>query len=680
MAEKESTKREVLRNLRQIGWVRLLGCAIILVAGLYVARFGWTVPLASDAERALYDLRFASHAQVLDQPSDRISLVVYNDATLEGLGKRSPLDRRMLARALTVLNRLEVRAIGIDILIDQRQDEDEELIQAFRGMRVPTHLAFASAALNPDQVETWQEHFQRELFRRVGPSQLRPASIRLEPDVEDGVARRWTSQREGLPPLLANAMTSANPQFRTYTGPIDYRLSSTPNDPDRGRFPKIAIETLAQLATDELPAEARGLIEASFREQLRGRYVLIGGDINDLDNFRSPMTRFGQGWIKGLEVHAQMLDQQLDGRMPTSIPGIFLWLAAILAVAAGAATSLIDRGWRLGIALALQVAVVGGIPFLLQRLDIDTLDLPAFGWSAGWLLAFLGVGMAARAVGAEQRRFAQSALGKYLPVDIANEILRDPERLALRGERTRIYALFTDLEGFTKLSHAITPEQLSSLLNRYLDLMSAIILKHGGTIDKFVGDAVVAFWGAPIARPDDAERALKAAIEMQRGGDLFAEGAGPDVPPIGCTRVGLHYGDAVVGNFGGEGRMQYTALGDGMNTAARLESANKHLKTCALVSDEAASRAGPHSLRPMGRIVLSGRATPIAVWEPAGDMDPALRAELSALWERFDGGDTSALARLREIAAAHTEDEALADFVYRLERAGPGGHFVLGSK
>src|SRR5688572_4108650 len=112
----EATKRALFRSLRQIGWVRLLACALTLVAGLYVARHGWTVPLASDAERALYDLRFKTHAEVLDEPSDRISLVVYNDATLEGLGKRSPLDRRMLARALTVLNRMEVRAIGIDIL------------------------------------------------------------------------------------------------------------------------------------------------------------------------------------------------------------------------------------------------------------------------------------------------------------------------------------------------------------------------------------------------------------------------------------------------------------------------------------------------------------------------------------------------------------------------------------
>ena len=258
--------------------------------------------------------------------------------------------------------------------------------------------------------------------------------------------------------------------------------------------------------------------------------------------------------------------------------------------------------------------------------------------------------------------------------------MRDPERLTLTGEKKQIFALFTDLEGFTKLSHAISPEQLSALLNRYLDLMSDTVLRHGGTIDKFVGDAVVAFWGAPIARPDDANRAVEAALAMYECGEAFRGEAGDDIPPIGRTRVGLHRGEAVVGNFGGEGRIQYTALGDGMNTAARLESANKALKSRALVSDEAKRELTLDIFRPLGRIVLSGRATPVEVWEPVPDMDAALRARLTELWKRFDGGEADALVQLEAIAAEHMEDAALQEFVYRIREAGPGGQFVLGSK
>src|SRR3546814_14292256 len=101
------------------------------------------------------------------------------------------------------------------------------------------------------------------------------------------------------------------------------------------------------------------------------------------------------------------------------------------------------------------------LPFLLQANNIDTLGLPAFGWAVGWLFAFAAVGTAAKAVGSEHRRFAQSTLGKYLPVDIANQILRDPEPLALKAKKRQIYAIFTDMDGFTKPSHPITPEHLS---------------------------------------------------------------------------------------------------------------------------------------------------------------------------------------------------------------------------
>ena len=412
---------------------------------------------------------------------------------------------------------------------------------------------------------------------------------------------------------------------------------------------------------------------------------MIGGDIHDLDNFETPMSRFGGGWMKGLEVHAQMLAQQLDGRMPAPIPGWALWLAALAVVAAGALTGAFElSGWRLAAALVGQIALIAFLPFELQAMGFDTLGLPAFGWGAGWLLALIGVGAAARAIGSEQRRFAQSALGKYLPPDVAREIMRDPGQLALHGEQTQIYALFTDLEGFTKLSHAITPQTLSRLLNRYLDLMSDIVLKHGGTLDKFVGDALVTFWGAPIARPDDADRAVQAGLAMYRCGEEFRRTAndigGDGVPPIGVTRVGLHRGEAVVGNFGGEGRIQYTALGDAMNTAARLESANKALKTTMLVSDEAKRESTVDFFRAMGRIVLSGRATPVTVWEPAADMDEALRAEHNALWARFDAGETEALVQLEARAASHKEDAALQYFVYRIREVGPGGHFVLGSK
>ena len=667
MAEGEarsSWQDRLRRALKQIGPARLALTLLFLVAALYIARFSWNLPLAGDAERALYDWRFFETADIAEEQDGRIVLVTYNDDTLVLLRKRSPLDRAMLARALGLIDGMNPRAIGIDILIDQPQDEDEELVRTFRSMRTPTFLAFASAEANAQHIQYEQEQYLREFLARIRPN-VRPVSIRMETDQNDNVVRRWPERRSGLPPYMVNAMAAANPEFRGYSGSIDFRLQRNRDDP---AFVELPIQFVA-----EFPDAARVMIE--------GRYVLIGSNVFDIDDFETPMTRFTARWTKGVEVHAHMLAQQLDGRMPAPIPLWALWIAAIATVTAGALSSLLDvRGWKLALVLAAQIAFFAALPFYLQSIDIDTIELPAFGWAVGWLLAFVGVGMAARAVGSEQRRFAQSTLGKYLPRDIAMQILREPERLALRGEKREIYALFTDLEDFTKLSHAITPEQLSILLNRYLELMSEVVLRHGGTIDKFVGDAVIAFWGAPIAREDDAERAVKAAVAMYEAGQQFARSGGEGIPPIGRTRVGLHRGEAVVGNFGGEGRIQYTALGDGMNTAARLESANKALYTTILVSSEAKAQTGLDWFRPMGRIVLSGRSTPIEVWEPAPHLAADHRSSLCELWRRFEAGEEDALDALEEVAASHKEDAALRYFVYRIREVGPGGSFVLGSK
>jgi adenylate cyclase len=654
------------RSLKQIGPLRLLATIAFIGGALFLARYSWDdrIPLAGDAERALYDLRFIQAAKHVEQ-DNRIVLVTYDDQTLAMLGKRSPLDRKMLADALKALDSLGPKAIGIDIIFDQPQPEDPLLIDTFLNMRTPTFLGFTTNSENESQMDYWQEQFLRNFLKQVSAGPVRPASIHFEPDKADNVMRIWPPKPAGLPPLFAPSMAPGiHPEFGTYTRSIDYEL---PQDFNRGVFTNLPIQTV--------PAFPEAL-----RSVIQGRYVLIGGNINDEDDYNTPMSRTNGRWMKGLEVHAQMLAQQLDGRVLDEIPNWALWGAAIFFVLAGAVTNLLDmRGWKLALLIGVQVALVGGLPFELQHLRFDTYGLPAVGWGVGWIMAFTAVGVAARAVGSEQRAFAQAALGKYLPRDVAAQILREPERLSLTGEKRQIYALFTDLEGFTKLSHAITPEQLSTLLNRYLDLLSETVLHYGGTIDKFVGDAVVAFWGAPIARDDDPDRAVEAAVAMFEAGEAFRRSAADGIPPIGCTRVGLHRGEAVVGNFGGEGRIQYTALGDGMNTASRLESANKSLHSTILVSKEAKEQSKLDIFRPLGRVVLSGRATPVEVWEPVPHMAADERKKLTEIWIRFEGGDVTALEEL-DALAAEKEDAALTNMVYRLRQAGPGGHFVLGSK
>ena len=652
------------RTLKQIGPVRAASSLLFLLLALLFARHAWSTPFLVDAERALYDWRLYQTGDRVEQDK-RIVLLTFTDETLEALSKRSPLDRRMLAQALRSIDAMGPKAIGVDILLDQSQPEDPLLVETLRGMRTPTFLAFASNRFTPESIQPWQEEYLTRFLTAASAGPVRPAGVMLQLD-PDNVIRSWPEQRPGLPPVLANALVSDQTGFANYTRSIVFRLPSQPEYPV---FSKLPIELLT------------GDMAAALRDQIQGKYVLIGGDIMGTDDYDTPLSKVTGEAMKGLEVHAHMLSQVLDRQLPNPVPGWALWIAALGVVTAGALTSLLDtRGWRLALVLGSQILFFVLLPFYLQSTNVDTQGLPSFGWGIGWTLAFAAIGTAARAIGSEERRFAQTALGKYLPPDIAAEILRDPEQLSLHGEKRTIYALFTDLEGFTKLSHAIAPEELSKILNRYLDMLSDIVLQHGGTIDKFVGDAVVAFWGAPIARPDDGDRAMQAATAMCRAGQEFARLGDANLPAIGITRVWLHRGDAIVGNFGGRGRMQYTALGDGMNTAARLESANKSLHTKILVSVEAKEASTLDIFRPMGRIVLSGRRTPVEVWEPVPHMDAALRARLAALWICYDQGDAGALESLSEIAASRTDDAALANFVYRTREAGPGGHYVLASK
>lgn len=665
--------RTARRSLSQLGWQRSFVALILLALALFIALNSWRLPLLRDAEAALYDLRAANFAPPTDTDK-RITLVVYTADTNRATGQISPVDRTILAKALAQIDQLGAKGIGIDVLFDSPQDDDDLLRASLKGMKTPVFLAFADNRTNPEAITYEQEQDLRAFMQSAGGAMTKPASILLETDT-DGVARRWPRQYPGLPPLLSIALTQgsadADPRFASFTGPIRYRV---PSASDRPVFDKIPIDLVADPETAPLVADA-----------IKGRYVLIGGDFSDFDQFDTPFTRTGnpvtgETRMIGVEVHASMLAQLLDKAWKQRPAMGLKILAGILAVALGAATAMIQtRTWVLAIGVLAQFSLFLAVPFLVERAGFDTLDLPATGWLIGWLIAYTAISSGLRAINAAQREFAQGALGKYLPRSVASEIMRNPDRLSLHGEKREIFCLFSDLEGFTKLTHAVEPEMIARLLNDYLDRLSAVVLEYGGTLDKFVGDAVVAFWGAPIAYPDDGERAVKAAWAMYLAGEEFRKSVPEGVPKIGRTRVGVHYGEAVVGNFGGEGRIQYTALGDAMNTAARLEGANKPLDTRVLVSREAAERSGLDWFRPMGAVTLRGRKTPVEIFEPVPDMAENQRGLAIAAVEAHAQGDAERVKALTDtILESVHDDDAMMNLIQRLRQTHKGESYVLG--
>ena len=520
-------------------------------------------PVTGEAERALYDSRVFRFAPSVEQ-DERLLLVVYDDQTLIDARKRSPLDRGLLAQALRNLDAMGAKAIGIDILLDSPQDEDDELVATLRAMKTPVSVAYAETQINTDDIDYEQQQYLEAFLARLDGSRARKASIMLAEDA--GVTRLWPEIYPQLPPEPRTLDACVSGRGRKDAAGLRRR------DP----LPAPGVRRPAGvLQAEGRPVRQSGTgrpeLAAAVATQVAGRYVLIGGDIVDVDRKATPFS----GWLDGqqidrtdvdppgIEIHATMLAQMLDGAaLPRPGPAL-LWLQALLVVLAAAVTGMLElRTWKMIPLMVVQLAAILGLPFLLQARGIDTYLYPSVGPALGWVIALAAVTSAARASTAVQRQFAHGALGKYLPREMAEEIIEHPERLALHGEGSQIFVLFSDLEGFTKMSHAIEPEMVATLLNRYLDMLSQVVLDHGGVIDKFVGDAVVAFWGAPIARPDDGERAASAGYAIWQAGEEFRSSAEPGVPPIGKTRVGLHWGEAVVGNFGGKNRIQYTALGD----------------------------------------------------------------------------------------------------------------------
>ncbi len=667
----EASGRELLkkgwRNVRAASRQRFAMMVVLLVVAVLVARFSWDLPVIGDAERSFYDLRSVVNAPPAEQDK-RVQIIAYNDQTLINARKRSPLDRGLLAKALRNIDGMGAKAIGIDILFDQPQDEDEELIAALRAMKTPTFIGYVEQETNQNNIKYEQQVFLQSFVKRLQGSNAHAASVRF--DEEDGATRNWPAIEPGLPPLLGRAMVAAGGNgeqqaFAGYEGPIRY---NRPKYEDRPVYSTLPID----LFTD--PAVA-----SSLAGEVKGRYVLVGGDIVDIDRLVTPMTTVYGDNPPGIIGHAEMIAQMLDGNRYTKVSGWQRWLVAIVIVLAAAFTSLIEaRVWKAIPLLVVQMILIFGLPFTLQQWGVNTIGTPAVGWAIGWVVAFVAVSSTVRASTAVEREFAHTALGKYLPADIAREIIDHPERLALSGAKRELCIVFSDLEGFTKLSHELPPETVARLLNEYLDKLSAVVLEHGGLIDKYVGDAVVAFWGAPIGRPDDARKAALAGYAMWRAGEEFRRSVDASLPPIGRTRVGLHLGEAVVGNFGGERRIQYTALGDAMNTAARLESANKSLGTSVIASRELAERSGLDWWRAMGRVTLRGRNRPVEIYEPAPDFPLEDRVKLAEAVRLVDTDREQAIAIVRNLTDKHGNDVALANLLIRTEELRKEQAYVLG--
>jgi adenylate cyclase len=399
-------------------------------------------------------------------------------------------------------------------------------------------------------------------------------------------------------------------------------------------------------------------------EDFTGKYVFFGYYAPGLfDICSTPISSV----YPGVGMHITMLDNLLQGDFIRESPA---WVGGLLSLAAiTLSTLLVLYSRRIPLAVsggAMILIILSGLAGLAY--DAAGLWIPVVAPLSGMFIAFLFASVYNYATEGSQKRFIKSAFSQYLSPAVIEQLLANPERLSLGGERREISIFFSDVQGFTTISEKLDPTQLTELLNEYLSFMTDTILDSGGTIDKYEGDAIIAFWNAPVSYADHAARALDASMACQR---LLAERQEFFYTKFGCrllTRIGLNTGYAVVGNMGSSKRFDYTMLGDAVNLAARLEGLNKQFGTYLMCTEATFTQAGNSRSfqgRKLAQVAVVGKKEAVTVYEP---MPEEVFTEKQGILRRFDAA--------RDLFYQGHFDKALPQFQALAEEDTPSWYYA----
>ena len=274
---------------------------------------------------------------------------------------------------------------------------------------------------------------------------------------------------------------------------------------------------------------------------------------------------------------------------------------------------------------------------------------------------------------------AHASLSRYFSPNLAERLARAGDGLDLSGQRREVAAMFTDITSFTSLVETLEPDALAPLLNEYLGGMTDIVFAHEGTVAKIVGDALNVLFGAPGDQPDHAARAVACALDLDRFAQAFRKRWRDKHIALGKTRIGVHAGPAIVGNFGGGRFFDYTAYGDTINTAQRLESANKQLGTRICVSEAVVSRVADFKGRPIGDLMLRGRSEPLRAYEPLTAKlhgEPATQAYAQA-FAKLEARDPATMPAFAALVGMRPDDQLVSFHLKRLLNGASGARIAM---
>lgn len=583
-----------------------IGLLLVSAIGLLTA-FCWSQGWLQFLEDKSLDYRFL--ARGYEEPSPDVVVVTIDEASIERLG-RFPWRRRVHAALITRLTELGARTIAFDVLFTEPDlDHPEDDLAFFKAGRTSQRLVLSS----------FFQTFRESDFTFHDP--VLPTDVLAEGCAAVGftnlvlsgksgtVVRRIpliAAQEEGIAPSLALATLSVfwerHPEDILFDEAIPLRNG----------------EILLNYAGDEAVFPSypyhRVLAGEAQPDAFRDKIVLIGATAAALFDLKdTPFSAACPGVFLHAETISNVLQRSYLRRWPE---GVTLGLILGFSLFAGLLLARL-RPLAGGVCAALVlISYIVLVQVLFSRHFYMELIAPALSLSISYssILFFKLV------VEEKEKRRIKGTFGKYLSPRVMEKVLYDPNSLQLGGQRQFLTVLFSDIRNFTTLSESLDSKEVVALLNEYLSKMVEVVFKHDGTLDKFIGDAVMAFWGAPVPQNDHARRAVLCGLEMLEELRRLQDKWKREGRPAFEIGIGINSGEMTVGNMGSNEKMEYTVIGDNVNLASRLEGLNKQHKTRMLVSE-----ATYQTVRdiadavPIGSVTVKGREQPVVAYSVIGN-------------------------------------------------------------
>jgi adenylate cyclase len=629
------------------------------------------VSFLTSADRFVQDYEIATRSPY--EPQDpNIVIVGVTEPVMQNFPYRSPLNRGFVAELLGELDAMHPRAIVLDYLFDQPTEKplDDKLRTALHTLKTPLVVSYFEAG---SEVSADQTAY---LNAFVPPKARAVANIGTD---QTDTARwivpgRATASGQYLLSVPRRAAEIAGVETENEQVPIVWRA-----DPGENEMAFREVSACVKGFSGCLPLS---LYPPSY---FANKIVLIGSDLTLVDQHRTPFATApgnSKATMPGVFILAYAIAQLLEHRDP---PQLLWWnnfIIALILAFVGAALGLLGHSlWlRGGAVIGLIVALWAvGVFVLYERMGVLIgLIAPSIALAGSFAAVDSVTGLDAR----RQREFIHNTFSLYVSPSFVQQLVDDPSKLTLGGERREMTFLFTDIANFTTMSEGLDSRDVGRLLNEYLDGMTSTVQKYDGTVDKFIGDAVFAIFNAPLDVEDHATKAVHCMLDLDTFTEGFRKKMNEEGIPLGLTRIGVNTGVAAVGNFGSHDRFSYTASGDAVNAASRLEGLNKHFGTRLCVGHAARMLCKGVTFRPIGSVILKGKTEALDVWEPLHEeaYGADYLARYEAAFKAASDGAPGAVGLFAKLAAEAPDDPLVHFYLERLNSGESGINIKMTEK